>query len=111
MDVDEQGKLRTFDTRVAGECSNGETRSVGWHPSASGAPARFSGRGPRFEAEEVLQRSYPDGSSVHSTLRLAGRVSRFEAAGTVRYISRYRLRDGSTSRCESSAVPWSAPSR
>ena len=51
MDVDEQGKLRTFDTRVAGECSNGETRSVGWHPSASGAPARFSGRGPRFEAE------------------------------------------------------------
>jgi len=109
MDVDERGKLRTFDTRVAGMCANGATRSVGWRPSGNGAPARFTGRGPRFEAEEVKQTSFPDGSYSHLTLKLAGRVSRTEASGTVRYVARYRLTDGSTTRCESRAVPWSAP--
>ena len=108
MDVDEQGKLRTFDTRVAGTCANGERRSVRWHPGGTGAPARFTGRGPRFAAEEIKHTNFADGSSSHLTLKLAGRVSRREASGTIRYVARDRLTDGSTTRCESRAVPWSA---
>ena len=108
IDVDEHGKLRTFDTRVTGRCASGEIRSVGWHPGGNGAPARFDGRGPRFEAEEVKQTSFADGSSSHLTLKLAGRVNRRKASGTLRYVARYQLTDGSTTRCESPVVAWSA---
>jgi hypothetical protein len=84
---------------------------VGWRPSPSGAPAHFSSRGPRFEAEESGTTNYPDGASSNTTLRLAGRVSPVHASGTLRYAGRYRAVDGTPSRCESPVVRWSADSR
>jgi hypothetical protein len=103
----ENGKVRTFFTQVTGICNGKQPHTIGWRPAANGAPARFSARGPRFEAEEVSQRQSPDGTWSHVTLRIAGRISDNEGKGTVRYVGRYRYTDGRVSQCESPVVSWS----
>jgi hypothetical protein len=106
--VDEHGRLRTFRTGVAGRCNDGSVRNIGWRPSESGAPARFSSRGPSLEAEEVSERHRPDGSSSYITLRLNGSISRDRGHGTLRYTARYGLAAGGSLRCESPVVRWTA---
>jgi hypothetical protein len=102
------GKLRTFYTRIGGVCRGRTPHTIIWRPSANGAPAVFDGRGPHFEAEEVSERTAPDGTWSAATLRIEGHIDQLGASGTVRYFARYRYPSGSVNRCESPIVHWTA---
>ena len=99
--LDSHGRVRTFAVTVDIYCSGNYVSNTGWHPSEGGAPARFSSRGPRFEAIE--ERTYGQGDGaviVRGVLR--GRVSRDRASGTV------EMSRGYDQECDSDPVRWTA---
>jgi hypothetical protein len=106
--LDAKGRVQTFELRASEQCSTGRLTSSGWHPSGSGAPARFRSRGPRLQATEFRRFEHADGSVSTANAELRGRVSKLGASGTVRLNNTYRWPDGRHEECESGRVAWTA---
>ena len=96
--LDERGRIRTFTVSADLWCDVG-TVLWRWAPSEGGAPARFSGRGPRFRAVEVHRR----GPDRVDRLVIQGTVSHRRASGT-----REMSTEGGQADCKSDTVRWSA---
>jgi hypothetical protein len=99
--LDMHGRVRTFTVSADLTCfGGGRIRSSSWSPSDSGAPARFTSRGPRLRAYEV--RHFPSGRIARAELR--GTVTRHRASGTVTMSND----EGRAPDCTSGPVRWSA---
>jgi hypothetical protein len=98
--LDERRRVRTFEARADMFCTGGSVTHSGWYPSDGGAPARFTSRGPRFEAVEL--RHEPSGVVLGGTLR--GTIDSDGASGTLEMSRSVHGRQ----RCSSGLVSWTA---